>query len=57
MKDMIGKREKSKIYIAAVSLLLLFCVGFLCPVQVNAAEKKPVIKVNIKSDQEYDSVK
>lgn len=50
---MIGNRRESKVYIIVALFLVLFCAIFLCPVQVNAAAKKPVIKVNIKSDQEY----
>ena len=57
MKDMIGNRGKSKVYIVAALFLVLFCAIFLCPVQMKAAVKKPVIKVNIKSDKEYTAGK
>ena len=50
---MIGNRGKSKVYIVVALLLIVFCVSFLRPAQVNATAKKPMIRVNIKSDKEY----
>lgn len=50
---MIGDRGKNQGYIAAVLLLIVFCVSFLHPAQVKAAVKKPMIRVNIKFDKEY----